>query len=524
MKNIKNTFDLSLDIPLYGDINKLNFCNEYELNHYCFYDGDDGGGDLGAEDEAAAESFEAEDFAEFEADQAAQLGDPIFDPGTDFKVGYYNDDGTPALPSLINLTPPGDEFGFHGTPAYGWGYDPDDMTAMEKLGHDMGTPGQGSYLAQIARGFEKDDPGSTYPGFTLGGLYTGFGRGSAADIAQAPPPGSWNPGAAITGLIGPVIGGIPGMIASFLSNLEPVKGAEVLGGATNVLGLPSLGNFISYLGIENPAETYRVPLEERSGYHTNLYKEGGLISLANGGVPEEPRVTYTRQNIDTSAGRPPVNWYNSLDQNTRDYFNRKKNWNSWAKEYAADALGMEHDVIMEGGLHSLDPFPHGRAALEGEEGSDYFTGLPYNRYAAEPIRRFNVIDQILGSGDHPRRYNPYQGQNDIQTGSRGAYHNWLRDEDRWKGLLSNSSKYSDFKDFPINAEGGGGIRDLVNDQTTLLDVINTGQAIPPNLGATQMQGAIKPMQPNQQNAYTQSTQPQSFYAQPQQVKNYGKLY
>ena len=77
------------------------------------------------------------------------------------------------------------------------------------------------------------------------------------------------------------------------------------------------------------------------------------------------------------------------------------------------------------------------------------------------------------------------------------------------------------------AQDGGGIRDLVEDQTTLIDVINTGQAMPPNIGATQAQGSMQPMQANQsnqQNVYTQSAQPQSFYAQPQQVKNYGNLY
>ena len=62
---------------------------------------------------------------------------------------------------------------------------------------------------------------------------------------------------------------------------------------------------------------------------------------------------------------------------------------------------------------------------------------------------------------------------------------------------------------------------------TLVDVLNTGQAIPPNMGTQQTQGSMnvaQPTAPNQQNVYTQSTQPQSFYAQPQQVKNYGNLY
>ena len=72
MRNTKNTFDLSLDIPLYGNINKLNFCNEYELNHYCFAEGDADAeeGDLGAEFAAEAE------FGDFGGVLAGDPGNP----------------------------------------------------------------------------------------------------------------------------------------------------------------------------------------------------------------------------------------------------------------------------------------------------------------------------------------------------------------------------------------------------------------------------------------------------------------
>tara|TARA_R110000824_G_scaffold43088_1_gene126369 strand:+ start:4396 stop:5631 length:1236 start_codon:yes stop_codon:yes gene_type:complete len=411
MRSTKNTFDLSLDIPLYGDINKLNFCNEYELKHYCFYEGDDGGGDVGAEDEAAAESFEAEDAAadaaaavgmantEYEigradafADgattsdpnafimtdippmattRAAVPGDPEMDDEDDnaFAFGYVPG----SMVGAVNTTPQGDEFGFHGTPSYEFGYNPDDMTAMEAVAQSMNPGMENSYIANAIAAFETSDPGSTNMGEQFLGYNTGYNRGSAANTVQAPPPGTFNP-VGLIGLLGMAGLGPIGTAMGLLGSYE----------AGQVHGLPGLANnsIISSI-IGNPAAEAVVAgwLDDEAREDawgdtftshvgtgpTQGQKEGGLISLANGGVPEEPRVGYTRQN-------------------------------------------------------------------------------------------------------------------------------------------------------------GGGIRDLVNDQTTLLDVINTGQAMPPNLGATQMQGAINPMQNNQQNAYTQSTQPQSFYAQPQQVKNYGKLY
>ena len=80
----------------------------------------------------------------------------------------------------------------------------------------------------------------------------------------------------------------------------------------------------------------------------------------------------------------------------------------------------------------------------------------------------------------------------------------------------------------VRSRATGGIVGLINEQPTLLDVINKGLAIPDETIPLQ-----RPQQPNtinqpqgglrSTNMYTQAMQPASFYAQPQQVRNYGNL-
>lgn len=80
----------------------------------------------------------------------------------------------------------------------------------------------------------------------------------------------------------------------------------------------------------------------------------------------------------------------------------------------------------------------------------------------------------------------------------------------------------------IFAQTGGGIQSLINEQPTLLDVVNKGMAIPEETIPSQRpQPFIKGQQPGglrSTNYYTNAMQPASFYAQPQQVKNYGSIY
>jgi hypothetical protein len=98
-----------------------------------------------------------------------------------------------------------------------------------------------------------------------------------------------------------------------------------------------------------------------------------------------------------------------------------------------------------------------------------------------------------------------------------------------------SSRFGNFTRRPfvftpgrIFAQTGGGIQSLINQQPTLLDVVNTGMAIPEETIPSQRpQPFIKGQQPGglrSTNYYTNAMQPASFYAQPQQVKNYGSIY
>ena len=82
----------------------------------------------------------------------------------------------------------------------------------------------------------------------------------------------------------------------------------------------------------------------------------------------------------------------------------------------------------------------------------------------------------------------------------------------------------------VGAYTGGGIQQLVNQEPTLLDVVNKGMSIPEETipsqrpeqfikGQQQQPGGLRST-----NYYTNAMQPASFYAQPQQVRNYGSIY
>lgn len=84
----------------------------------------------------------------------------------------------------------------------------------------------------------------------------------------------------------------------------------------------------------------------------------------------------------------------------------------------------------------------------------------------------------------------------------------------------------------VNAVGaytGGGIQQLVNQEPTLLDVVNKGMSIPEETIPSQrpeqfIKGQQQPGGLRSTNYYTNAMQPASFYAQPQQVRNYGSIY
>ena len=108
-------------------------------------------------------------------------------------------------------------------------------------------------------------------------------------------------------------------------------------------------------------------------------------------------------------------------------------------------------------------------------------------------------------------------------------------EVRPKEEVQPSSRFGNFIRRPfvftpgrIFAQTGGGIQSLINQQPTLLDVVNTGMAIPEETIPSQRpQPFIKGQQPGglrSTNYYANAMQPASFYAQPQQVRNYGSIY
>ena len=81
----------------------------------------------------------------------------------------------------------------------------------------------------------------------------------------------------------------------------------------------------------------------------------------------------------------------------------------------------------------------------------------------------------------------------------------------------------------VSAYTGGGIQQLVNQGPTLLDVVNKGMSIPEETIPSQrpqpfIKGQQQPGGLRSTNYYTNAMQPASFYAQPQQVRNYGSIY
>jgi hypothetical protein len=404
---------------------------------------------------------------------------------------------------------------------------PPDKTSMETLATHMGMP---SYIDAYTQETEAYDPGSTHAGASFFGLNTGLGRGYAADMAQQAAPGSFSLTGLATSLADiavPGLGSLIGLATNQGTNIgaygniaEDVFGYDANQTMDDIEDtLSDYGTEIGQgLGLAPTTSNVEFVVPDAAQINTHQgytefsgLKEGGLISLAEGGMPKDNRVSYTRQNIDTSAGRPVVNWYDRLDPNTKDYFLGRKNFGEWGRDHA-NKIGMSHDDFIEGGLSSFDPFDHSSYAADQPE-TDPFTGLEHARGNVRDIRRANIVDYILSD-------NKGLNYSDWVNSNRPGF---SRPQEQYRKWSQTRKDYPAF----FNAQTGGGIRDLVEDQTTLIDVINTGQAMPPNIGATQAQGSTQPMQtnqPNQQNVYTQSAQPQSFYAQPQQVKNYGNLY
>jgi hypothetical protein len=109
----------------------------------------------------------------------------------------------------------------------------------------------------------------------------------------------------------------------------------------------------------------------------------------------------------------------------------------------------------------------------------------------------------------------------------------VRPQDEVQSSASGTSRITrrpfNFTPGRIFAQTGGGIQDLINKEPTLLDVVNQGMAMPEETIPAQrpqqfISGQQQPGGLRSTNYYTNAMQPASFYAQPQQVKNYGSIY
>ena len=109
----------------------------------------------------------------------------------------------------------------------------------------------------------------------------------------------------------------------------------------------------------------------------------------------------------------------------------------------------------------------------------------------------------------------------------------VRPQDEVQSSASGTSRITrrpfNFTPGRIFAQTGGGIQDLINKEPTLLDVVNKGMAMPEETIPAQrpqqfISGQQQPGGLRSTNYYTNAMQPASFYAQPQQVRNYGSIY
>lgn len=150
-----------------------------------------------------------------------------------------------------------------------------------------------------------------------------------------------------------------------------------------------------------------------------------------------------------------------------------------------------------------------------------------------------ISDTISGVTSNPSASSSSFGEPDGSGGSTGlasvVQQNPLevRPQDEVQSSASGTSRITrrpfNFTPGRIFAQTGGGIQDLINKEPTLLDVVNKGMAMPEETIPAQrpqqfISGQQQPGGLRSTNYYTNAMQPASFYAQPQQVRNYGSIY
>ena len=227
---------------------------------------------------------------------------------------------------------------------------------------------------------------------------------------------------------------------------------------------------------------------------------GGLVSLRDNGGP-----------VVSDAQKAYMNWLASVGG--RQALSKRSLQQGRIDEIITDA-GPEY--------FSYHGQENPRAAGLYDDDIQDYQDFPFAYPEHPDFRRLNA----LGGGPRniPQSVAP---QNIVDVTRQAVIARRLSDEEKEKlrrlrrGLPVNV----------VNAVGaytGGGIQQLVNQGPTLLDVVNKGMSIPEETIPSQRpQPFIKGQQPGglrSTNYYTNAMQPASFYAQPQQVRNYGSIY
>jgi hypothetical protein len=147
--------------------------------------------------------------------------------------------------------------------------------------------------------------------------------------------------------------------------------------------------------------------------------------------------------------------------------------------------------------------------------------VPASAPVSVPVDDFNFDDDASPDTRRPRGIASIV-QNPLEVRPKEE----VQPSSRFGGFIRRPFVFTPGRTF---AQTGGGIQDLIDKQPTLIDVVNKGMSIPEETIPSQrpeqfIKGQQQPGGLRSTNYYTNAMQPASFYAQPQQVRNYGSIY
>ena len=253
-------------------------------------------------------------------------------------------------------------------------------------------------------------------------------------------------------------------------------------------------------------------------------KEGGLISLMDDGGPIPER--FTR-----ADGRPFRPRFGEPGYNEKGVVTHAQQaYMDWLKAHGGpSALSKEGlrrgriDEIDYGGevgkvYFQYDPGDSSYSEVYGASMYDDDGDIAMFPFAYPEHPDFRLLNALGGGPQNLPQSVNNQNTVDIIRKSIIARRRNEDEEKRNQGIVSAVGAYT-----------GGGIQKIVNQEPTLLDVVNKGMSIPEETIPSQrpeqfIKGQQQPGGLRSTNYYTNSMQPASFYAQPQQVRNYGSIY